>query len=203
MDDSAVGSPLHENPVFIGLVGLCPALFVTTQVSQSVVLGLCTLAVLVAAAPLLGIIDMHISGRSRFLTSLAVIAALTTVVEILLGIVYPEMRARLGVFVPLIAVNCLVLRLIGGSETGNGPGEVTLAAVYTGLSFLVALSLIAGVREILGTGGISWGQVAVQVPGLAPVQLFGTAAGALLVLGYIRALIAYLRLNRESREAGR
>ncbi len=202
MDSPAVDTPLRENPVFVGLVGLCPALFVTTQLSQSVVLGLCTLFVLVAAAPLLGIIDPHLSGRAAFLTSLAVIAALTTVVEILLEIAYPEMRARLGVFVPLIAVNCLVLRLMGRSQAGKGPGEATLSAAYTGLSFLVALSLIAGIREIFGTGGLSWGQVSVQVPLLAPIRIFGTAAGALLVLGYIRALVAYLRLNSESEETG-
>jgi len=202
MDSGAVDTPLRENPVFVGLVGLCPALFVTTHLSQSVVLGLCTLFVLVAAAPLLGIIEGYLSGRAEFLTSLAVIAALTTVVELLLKLVYPQMSARLGVFVPLIAVNCLVLRLMGRNQAGKGPGEATLSAAYSGLSFLLALSLIAGIREILGTGGLSWGQVSVMVPGpaQAPVRLFGTAAGALLVLGYIRALVAYLRLNSESEE---
>ncbi|TVR85711.1 MAG: hypothetical protein EA428_15575 [Spirochaetaceae bacterium] len=204
MDSASVDTPLRENPVFVGLVGLCPALFVTTHLSQSMILGLCTLFVLVAAAPLLGIVEPHLSGRAGFLTSLAVIAALTTVVEVLLELVYPEMRMRLGVFVPLIAVNCLVLRLMGGAQAGKGPGEATLSAAYTGLSFLVALSLIAGIREIFGTGGLSWGQASVQVLVLsqAPVRIFGSAAGALLVLGYIRALVAYLRLHSESEETG-
>lgn len=202
MSSSAVDASLRENPVFVGLVGLCPALFVTTHLSQSVVLGLCTLFVLVSAAPVLAFIEGQLSGRAEFLASLAIIAALTTVVELLLRFVYPQMSARLGIFVPLIAVNCLVLRLVGQTQAAKRPGQATLDAVYSGLSFLLALSVIAVIREVFGTGGISWGQVSLKVPGLAqaPVGLFGTAAGALLVLGYIRALVAYHRLNRESEE---
>lgn len=202
MSSGAVDASLRENPVFVGLVGLCPALFVTTHLSQSVVLGLCTLFVLVSAAPVLAFIEGQLSGRAEFLASLAIIGALTTVVELLLRFVYPQMSVRLGIFVPLIAVNCLVLRLVGQTQAAKRPGQATLDAVYSGLSFLLALSVIAVIREVFGTGGISWGQVSVNVPGLtrAPVGLFGTAAGALLVLGYIRALVAYHRLNREAGE---
>lgn len=201
MRSSSMETPLRENPVFVGLVGLCPALFVTTHLSQSVILAVCTLLVLVAAAPILSIVEPRLSGRLGFLASVAIVGAITTIVEILLELLYPEMRHRLGVFVPLIAVNCLVLRLVGGSERQSS-SEATVSAAYTGFAFLVALSTIALIRELLGTGGLAWGSASIAVPGVAlgPVRLLGTSAGALLVLGYIRALVAHVRMTHNTED---
>lgn len=207
------GSFLFENPTTALIMGLCPAIAVSARVADALWMSACVLVVLVLSALFMAIIartratednaaTTAASGRSR-LGALLITAVLTGVVEILLTAYVPQAIAGLGIYAPLIAVNCLVL---GGTERASRASTVAdgvADAVASGFAFACCLVLIALVREVLGAGTITLFPVGsfggtIAVPGLSrdPVRALGLAGGGLLCLGYLAAMLRSIQ-NRD------
>ncbi len=186
---------IRENPVFVTLLGLCPALAITTHVVNAAGFGAAVLLVIVASNLTVSLIRAVIPARIHYPVFLAVIAVYVTAVDLSMQAYLPALSARLGIFVPLIVVNCAVLARADVFARHAPPVRAALDGLGVGVGFILALSLIALVREVLGTGTITLFRIgafdgAVRVPGLAdePAGVLVLAPGALLVMGYLYAL---------------
>jgi electron transport complex protein RnfE len=189
-----------ENPVFVMLLGLCPALAVTTTVINAWTMGASVLFVLLASSLALSLLRKNIPESASPYAELIVIAVFVAVVEPLLTYFAPAVRTDLGIYVPLIAVNCVILNQAKGSARGKTPGEASIDALSVGVGFLLSLSLIALIREVLGFGTITLiplGRFSgvIRIPGLSrsPARVMVLSVGAFLVLGYLMALINVVR----------
>lgn len=201
---------VRENPVFVALLGLCPSLAITTHLVNAIGLGVAVIFVLVASGLSVSLMRTVVPRRGRIPIFVGVIAVYVTVVDVLMGYYLPGLSERLGIFVPLIVVNCLILGRADAFASRVTPARAVLDALGSGMGFLLSLSLIAAIREALGAGTLTllpvgaFGGV-IEVPGLAeqPAAVVGTAAGALFIVGYLLALFTWAGGRRERRAAGR
>jgi Na+-translocating ferredoxin:NAD+ oxidoreductase subunit E len=210
------GSYLFDNPTTALIMGLCPAIAVSARVLDALWMSLSVALVLLLTSLALALVararprqedgSPEDERTALRIGALFMAAALTGAVEVLLTAYLPEASASLGIYAPLIAVNCLVLNIAEKAKASRSIGRSVLDALAAGLSFAGALIAIAFVREVLGAGTITFlpwpgfgGTVA--VPGLSrnPIRALGFAGGGLLCLGY---LAAGLRVARRRREAG-
>jgi electron transport complex protein RnfE len=177
----------RENPVAILLLGLCPAAAVTARVVDALWMSAGVAAVVVLASLCAAIIARPL----RLFASLMLASLLTASFELCLAAIAPVRAASLGIYAPLIAVNCLVLAGMDlGGATKPSKGKVVLDAAGKGIGFAAALLLIALFREVLGAGTITLERTTIVLPGLAehPVRALGLAGGGLLCLGYLAGL---------------
>jgi Na+-translocating ferredoxin:NAD+ oxidoreductase subunit E len=194
---------LAENPLFTLLLGLCPALAVSTRVADALVLSLGVLFVLPGAALLARpTARIRREGLRAFVSAMAV-AALVTVFDVLAGSAFAIERERLGIYVPILAANCLLLGRMGMYARWQGEGDAFPDAVGMGLGFAASLLVISALREVLGSGRITLfpmggfdGVLTVAGLSQAPARLLVLPAGGLIVLGYLVALRRALRGGR-------
>lgn len=196
----------RENPIFVALLGLCPSLAVTTHVSNGIGLGAAVIVVLVLTSLTVSLLRDVIPLAHRVPAYLAIIAVFVTLVDVFMSSAMAELREALGVFVPLIVVNCLIMGRAEAFARRMAPGRSVLDALGMGVGFLVGLTLISLVREALGSGTITLFAVGgfdgvVELPWLSeqPVRVIGYATGALLVVGYLRALFVWVGSLRGDR----
>lgn len=193
----------RENPVFVTLLGLCPSLAITTHVVNALGLGTAVILVMIASSLSAVLLGDLVPANYRAPLFLAIIAVFVTVVDLVMRAYLPGLSERLGVFVPLIAVNCLILARADAFSRSAAPGRAVLDALGMGVGFTLALSLVALVREVFGAGTItlfplgSFSGVA-TIPGLSerPVGVIGLSAGALLVMGYLKAFLNWMGTRR-------
>ena len=143
-----------ENPVFRLLIGLCPALAVTTSALNGMAMGLATSFVLISSSTIVSALKKIIPGKVRIPAYIIIIATFVTIVDLYMNALLPDVHRVLGLFIPLIVVNCLVL---GRSEAYASKMPVTWSivdAVGMGIGFTWALTLLGGIRELLGTGQV-------------------------------------------------
>lgn len=183
---------IKENPVFVLLLGLCPTLGVTTSAINGLGMGLATTFVLVMSNIVVSIVRKMIPDKVRIPTFIVIIASFVTIVELVMQAYVPALFDALGLFIPLIVVNCLVLGRAEAFASKNGLGSSIVDGLGMGLGFSFALTLLGGVREILGSGAIF---------GLKLIEgdlmlVFVLAPGAFIALGYLVALIN--KLNKAS-----
>jgi electron transport complex protein RnfE len=172
---------IKENPVFVMLLGLCPVLGVTSSAMNGLGMGLATMFVLTLSNILISIVKSQIPDNVRIPAFITIIAAFTTVVQLLMEAYTPELHVQLGVFIPLIVCNCLVLGRAEAFAMKNNVGKSILDGLGMGLGFTFALVLLGGVREILGNGSIfDWKFI--QGDG---ILIFVLAPGAFIVLGFL------------------
>ena len=185
-----------EMPVLRVGIGLCPALAVSRTLKNGVGMAFATAVVLVASRLLIPVVDRAVPGRMRFICRMAVIAGLVTGVDLLMTRYAPELRAELSIFVPLIAVNCMV---IGGMDGGSGQGRaaVVLGGLGRGLGFAMALALLSALREAVGTGAV-WGH---RVLGetFNPVSVAALPPGAFIAAGLLAGLVGLVGSRRIGR----
>lgn len=194
---------VKENPILILLLGLCPALGVSTMVSNSLGMGGGVIFVLLGSNIMVSLLKNFIPQKVRIPSYIVIIASFVTIVEMIMRAYAPSLYDSLGVFVPLIVVNCVILGRAEAFANRNTLGASILDALGMGVGFTLGLSLIALVREVFGAGTItlfpigSWDGI-FKIPGLvtAPVRVIGLAAGALLVLGYLKGFLNYLTIKR-------
>jgi electron transport complex protein RnfE len=175
---------IKENPVFVMLLGLCPALGVTTSALNGLGMGLATTFVLVMANLVVSLIKNFIPDKVRIPSFIVIIASFVTIVELVLQAYLPDLFDQLGLFIPLIVVNCLIL---GRAEAFASKKSIPVAVVDglgMGLGFAFALTVLGGVREILGSGAIFDIKL---MPGDF-MLVFVLAPGAFIGLGYLVAL---------------
>ena len=144
----------EENPVLVQLLGLCPALAVTNTVANAIAMGLATAFVLLGSSTLVSLVKGFVPSEVRISTYILVIATFVTIVDLFMAAVAPAVSRSLGAFVPLIVVNCMILGRQEAFASKNPVGRSMLDALGTSTGFLLALLLIGGIRELLGSGSL-------------------------------------------------
>lgn len=187
---------IKENPTFILVLGMCPTLAVTTSVKNAVGMGLSTMAVLILSNLLISCLRNIIPDKVRIPGYIVVIASLVTVVELVLKAFIPSLYSALGLYIPLIVVNCIIL---GRAEAYASKATPLLAAadgLGMGLGFTIALSLIGLLRELIGAGTILGFHV--MPSSYVPVGIFVSAPGAFIVLGTLIAILNGLHIKNNA-----
>ncbi len=173
-----------ENPTFVLLLGMCPTLATTTSVINAVGMGLSAAAVLICSNAFIAMLRKVIPPKIRIASYIVVIAAFVTIVEMLLNAYLPSIAKQLGIFIPLIVVNCIILARAEAFASKNTVLDSALDGLGMGLGFTGALTIIAFFRELLGAGTILGMQVLSQ-----PATIMILAPGGFLTLGCVLAAI--------------
>ena len=175
---------LKENPTFVLILGMCPTLGVTSSAVNGMGMGVATMAVLIMSNMAIALIKNLIPDKVRIPAFIVVIASFVTIIEMLMKAYVPALYASLGVFIPLIVVNCIILGRAEAFASKNGVVDSALDGVGIGLGFTLSLTVIGMVREALGAGSIFGYNFAGDVMPL----LFILAPGGFIVLGYLMVL---------------
>lgn len=183
---------IKENPVFVLLLGLCPVLGVTTSAFNGLGMGLATTFVLVGSNIVVSMIKNFIPDKVRIPAFIVIIASFVTIVELVMQAYVPALFEQLGLFIPLIVVNCIVLGRAEAFASKNSVGSSAIDGLGMGLGFTFALTLLGGVRELLGSGAFFDFKF---IEGDA-ILLFILPPGAFIALGYLIAIIN--RLNKKN-----
>ena len=187
-----------ENPIFVQMLGLCPTLAVTTSAMNGLGMGLSSTVVLVAANFIISLMRSIIPGRVRLPGEIVVVASLVTIVDMLMEGFVPSLYASLGLYIPLIVVNCIILGRAEAYAMKNGPILSAFDGIGMGLGFTVALALIGSFRELLGAGTIFGIQI--MPASYQPISIFILAPGAFFVLATLTAI--QNRVKRKMAEKG-
>lgn len=175
---------IRENPTFVLLLGMCPTLGTTTSAFNGMSMGLATLFVLTLSNVVISLIKNLIPDQVRIPAFIVVIAAFVTVVQLCMEAYATDLYNTLGVYIPLIVVNCIILGRAEAFASKNKVFDSALDGLGIGLGFTLALTVIGGVREILGSGSI-FGMKFIEGDGML---MFILAPGAFIVLGYLLVL---------------
>jgi electron transport complex protein RnfE len=188
---------LDNNPVLVQLLGMCPTLAVTTAVTNAVGMGLAATAVLICSNLFISLLRKFIPRQVRIAAYIVIISGFVTSVELLMKAFLPELDRALGLFIPLIVVNCIILARAEAFASKNGPIVSAIDGLATGLGFTLALILIASVREILGAG--TFCGIPLFGESFKPAIIFLLPPGAFLSLGFIIAAVQKIRNVRDDR----
>ena len=174
-----------ENPTFVLLLGMCPTLATTTSALNGMAMGLATMFVLICSNTVISLIKSLVPDAVRIPSFIVVIAGFVTIVQMLMQAFVPSLYASLGLFIPLIVVNCIVLGRAEAVAAKQGVPHSCLDGVGIGLGFTLSLTVLGLLRELLGSGAVFTLQI---LPKEYGALLFVLAPGAFLVLGYLIAL---------------
>ena len=194
---------IKENPTFVQLLGMCPTLAVTTTLKNGLGMGLSATVVLAMSNMLISILRKIIPDKVRIAAYIVIIAAFVTMVEMCLNAYLPDLATQLGIFIPLIVVNCIILARAEAFASKNTVGKSIMDGLGMGLGFTGALCIISAVREFFGAGTI-WG-IHIYGDRLTPPAIIGMPPGGFIVLGLLIALINYIvaKKKEKSEEGGR
>jgi electron transport complex protein RnfE len=181
---------IRENPVFALLLGMCPTLGTTTSAINGLGMGLSTAFVLILSNVVIASIKNLVPDKVRIPAFIVVIASFVTVLKLVMEAFVPALYESLGLFIPLIVVNCLILGRAEAYASKNNVSTSFLDGIGMGLGFTLALTLLGGVREILGSGAIFGLKFIGDNDG---ILLFVLAPGAFIALGYLIALVNTVR----------
>ncbi len=184
---------LKENPVLVLLLGMCPSLATTTSVINGLGMGLSAMAVLVCSNAVISALRKLIPGKVRIAAYIVIIATFVTIVEMLLKAFVPSLAESLGVFIPLIVVNCIILARAEAFASKNTVWQSVLDGIGMGLGFTLALVIIASVREILGAGTWCGLSVTPQSYQNNPALMFILPSGGFLTLGLVLGAINLIK----------
>ena len=176
---------LTENPVFVLMLGMCPTLAVTTSAINGFGMGVSSLVVLAVSNLVISLLRKIIPDEVRLPAFIVVVASFVTVVELLMEAYIPSLYAALGIYIPLIVVNCIILGRAEAFAAKNPPIVSLFDGIGMGLGFTVALTIIGAIRELLGNGSV----FGLQIPGDEPMAFFVRAPGAFLVLAVLVAIM--------------
>lgn len=174
-----------ENPIFVQLLGMCPTLAVTTSATDGFAMGAATTAVLVLANLVISLMRKIIPNKIRIPIFIVVIATFVTMVGLFMEAYLPALFKSLGLFIPLIVVNCLILARAEAFAFKNGPVNSVLDGVGMGIGFTLALTILGIVREIPGSGSVFGMQILPDA--FEPAVVMILPAGAFLALGLLLA----------------
>ena len=177
---------VKENPTFVLLLGMCPTLGTTSSAINGMSMGLATMAVLICSNFVISCIKNLVPDMVRIPSYVVVIASLVTVLQMVMQAYVPDLYATLGLFIPLIVVNCIILGRAEAFAAKNGPIPSIFDGIGIGLGFTIALTLLGGVRELFGTGKIFGMTIFPEDYGML---VFVLAPGAFIVLGYLIAIV--------------
>ena len=192
---------LFENPTFVLMVGMCPTLAVTTAASNAIGMGLSTTVVLVCSNLFISLLRNLISEKIRIPAFIVVIASFVTIVEMALKAYLPELSATLGLYIPLIVVNCIIFARAEAFAFKNGPILALGDGLGMGLGFTAAITVLASVREIFGAGTLFGNNIMGE--GYQPMALLTAPAGGFLTLGVLLIIVNMVRKKLTDRAAAR
>ncbi len=191
---------LTENPTFVLLLGMCPTLAVTTGVTNAIGMGLSTTAVLICSNMVISLLRNFIPNKIRIASYIVIIAGFVTIVQMLMNAYVPALAGSLGIYIPLIVVNCIILGRAEAFASKNSVGHSAMDGLGMGLGFTCALILIAAVREILGAG--TFAGIPLFGDGFQPVSIMILPPGAFLTLGILLAIINGIAGRRKKAKEG-
>lgn len=177
---------VKENPTFVLMLGMCPTLATTTSAMNGLMMGLATMVVLVCSNIIISLIKKITPDMVHIPVYIVVIATLVTIVQFSLAAYLPDVNKQLGLFIPLIVVNCVILGRAESFASKNNPLDSALDGIGIGLGFTLGLTLLGIARELLGNGTIFDIRL---IPEQFGMLLFILPPGAFLTLGYIIAII--------------
>ena len=189
---------IKENPTFVLMLGMCPTLAVTSSAINGLGMGLSTTVVLIFANLLISIFRKVIPNGVRIPAFIVVVASLVTIVEFLLKAYIPALSESLGVYIPLIVVNCIILGRAESFASKNEPIISIFDGLGMGLGFTVGLTAIGLIREILGAGTVFDAPVLLNI-GFTPITIFIMAPGAFLVLAFLVAGMNVIRKKMDEK----
>ena len=181
---------VKENPTFVLLLGMCPTLGTTSSDINGMGMGLATMFVLICSNVVISLIKKLVPDMVRIPIFIVVIASFVTVLQMMMQAYVPALYATLGLFIPLIVVNCILLGRAEAFAAKNNPLASFFDGLGMGLGFTIALTLLGGVREFLGTGKFFNITIMPEEYGML---IFVLAPGAFIVLGYLIALVNRLK----------
>lgn len=184
---------VKENPIFGQVLAMCPTLAVTTSATNGIGMGLATTAVLVASNIAISLIRKLIPSKIRIPAYIVVVASFVTLIQFLLQGFVPSLYASLGIFIPLIVVNCVILGRAEAYASKNGVIASMFDGIGMGLGFAIALTILGSIRELFGTGKV----FGIQIMPLSykPAIIMILAPGAFFTLGILMALINLYRIK--------
>ena len=181
---------VKENPTFVLLLGMCPTLGTTSSAINGMGMGLATMFVLICSNVVISSIKNLVPDMVRIPIFVVVIASFVTLLQMLMQAYVPALYATLGLFIPLIVVNCILLGRAEAFAAKNNPLSSFFDGLGMGLGFTIALTLLGGVREFLGTGKLFTISIMPENYGML---IFVLAPGAFIVLGYLIAIVNRLK----------
>ena len=202
---------IKENPLFVLLLGTCPALAITTSLENALGMGVAFIFVLVMSNTIISLINSFKKLKEliqpvRIAVYIVIIASLVTIVEMLMQAYLPDLYNSLGVFISLITVNCIVLGRAEAYASSNTVGDSVIDGISMGLGYTLALIIISLVRELLGNGTITiWGDLQLNLQGvfdflhITTISFFTSSAGAFMVLGIVLAIMQAIKNSKEEK----
>ena len=186
---------VKENPTFVLMLGMCPTFAVTTSAMNGLGMGLTTMVVLALSNLIISLLRNIIPNRVRIPAFIVIIASFVTAVQLLLQAYIPALNKSLGVYIPLIVVNCIILGRAESYAYSNPAIASLFDGLGMGLGFTFALTCIGAVRELLGAGELFG--FALMPDSFVPIRIFGQAPGAFFVLAALVALQNYIKNVRK------
>ncbi len=186
---------VKENPTFVLMLGMCPTLAVTTSAMNGLGMGLTTMVVLALSNLIISLLRHIIPNRVRIPAFIVIIASFVTAVQLLLQAYIPALNKSLGVYIPLIVVNCIILGRAESYAYSNPAIPSLFDGIGMGLGFTFALTCIGAVRELLGAGEIFG--FGLMPDSFVPIRIFGQAPGAFFVLAALVALQNFVKNSRK------
>lgn len=177
---------IDENPTFVQVIGMCPTLAVTSSAINGIGMGLSTAIVLLCSNIVISLLRKVIPDKIRIPAFIVVIATFVTIVQMILKAFVPALDKALGLYIPLIVVNCLILARAESYASKSGPVESAVDGIAMGLGFTLGLTVLGAVRELLGAGSIFG--LSILGASYQPALLFILPPGAFLTLGFLMAL---------------
>ncbi len=184
----------RENPVLRLLLGMCPTLAVTAAVKPAFTMGMCVVFVLVCSNVMVSLMRDKLKPHLRILMFTLTIATFVTIADLLLKAFQPDMSAALGPYVPLIIVNCIIIARAEACASKNPILLSIVDALSMGAGFTVALCVLAGIREVLGTG--KFFEIQVMPKAFVPWAALSMPVGAFLALGFLLGLVTLITKKR-------
>jgi electron transport complex protein RnfE len=185
---------VKENPILVLALGLCPSLAVSTSLLNGIGMGLAVTFVLICSNTMLSLVKRAIPGQIRIPCYILVIAAFVTIVQLLMEAYFPQINRQLGIYVPLIVVNCLILGRAEAFASKNNLPRSVLDGIVMGLGFTLALGVLSAIRELLGTNRLCGLLV---FPSFTPMTAMILAPGGFFTIAFVMGIVNYFRMRKE------
>ena len=191
---------ITENPTFVQLLGMCPTLAITTEATNGVGMGVAVILVLMLSNFLISLLRKFIPSQVRIASYIVIISGVVTAIQLLIKAYVPALDKSLGLFIPLIVVNCIILARAEAFASKNGVLPSVLDGLFMGIGFTFALTILACIRELVGAGTLFGFDILCRF-GYQPVTFFVQPAGAFITLGVLIAAFTAIRQKSESKNA--
>ena len=199
MKKTLLNGIFKENPTFVQFLGMCPTLAVTTAAINGVGMGLSTAAVLICSNIFISLLRKFIPEKVRIAAYVVVIASFVTIVDKVMQAYVPSLSESLGLYIPLIVVNCIILGRAEAFASKNGVVKAAVDGLGMGIGFTVALAIIGSIREILGAGSIFG--IALFGESFQPMTIMILPPGAFLTLGLVVMVINIISARKKKGES--